>query len=101
MEKNIGIIALVCGVLGYYGGVLLAIFPYFVANVLRILPFFAFIASGTLLSGAAIAFGIMGLINDDSKSVSIAGLILGLSGIIFNILFLPFLIKLIALVLWD
>jgi len=75
MGKVFGIIALLCGILGFFGWILLGSLPY---------GFF-------YLPGAAIVFGIIGLFVDDSKGMSIAGLILGILCIIFIFFVLPLL----------
>lgn len=75
MGKVFGILALICGILGYFGWILLGALPF---------GFF-------YLPIAAIVFGIIGLIVDDSKGMSIAGLILGSLGIVFIIFILPML----------
>ena len=80
MGKVFGILALLCGILGFVGWLLFALIPI---N----LPF-----SGFYLPGAAIVFGIIGIIVDDSKGMAIAGLILGSIGIIFIMIILPLLL---------
>ena len=78
LGKIFGIIALICGILGFFGWILFGLLPI---N----LPFSAF-----YLPGAAILFGIIGLIADDSKGMAIAGFILGILGLVF-IFILPML----------
>ncbi len=74
MGKVLGILALVFGLIGLLGGWLLVIF----------LPF------GELyLPIAAIVFGIIGIIIDDSKGMAKMGLVLGVIGLIFVIFVLP------------
>ena len=82
MGKVFGIIALLCGILGFVAWLLLGS-----------LPFGAF-----YLPGAAILFGIIGIIADDSKGMAIAGLILGIIGIVFIIFILPMLAFLFILI---
>ncbi len=86
MGKVFGIIALICGILGFIGWLLFGLLPF---N----LPF-----SGLYLPVAAIVFGIIGIIVDDSKGMAIAGLILGCIGIIFILLILPLIIVFLVLI---
>ena len=81
MGKIFGIIALLCGILGFFGWILLGSLPY---------GFF-------YLPGAAILFGIIGLFADESKGMAIAGLILGILCIVFIIFILPMLAFLLIL----
>ncbi|MBY8979625.1 MAG: hypothetical protein KGD72_04495 [Candidatus Lokiarchaeota archaeon] len=81
MGKVFGIIALLCGILGFVGWMLLGSLPF---------GFF-------YLPIAAIVFGIIGLIVDDSKGMSIAGLILGILSIVFIVFILPMLAFLLIL----
>ncbi|MCK4287045.1 MAG: hypothetical protein KAX18_12625 [Candidatus Lokiarchaeota archaeon] len=81
MGKVFGIIALLCGILGFFGWILLGNLSF---------GFF-------YLPIAAIVFGIIGLFVDDSKGKSIAGLILGIFCIIFIIFILPMLAFLLLL----
>ena len=85
MGKVFGIIALLCGILGLVGWLLFGLIGL---N----LPFQEF-----YLPGAAILFGIIGLIADDSKGMAIAGLILGVLGIVI-IFLLPFILIIFALI---
>ena len=80
MGKIFGILALICGILGFIGWLLFSLIPIS-------LPF-----SELYFSGAAIVFGIIGLIADDSKGMAIVGLILGVIGIVFVYFILPMLI---------
>jgi len=80
LGKIFGIIALICGILGFFGWLLFALIPID-------LPY-----SGFYLPGAAILFGIIGLIADESKGMAVAGLILGILGIVFIVIILPMLI---------
>ena len=57
MGKTFGIIALLCGILGLIAWILLGSLP----------------GGFYYLPGAAIVFGIIGLIVDDSKGMAIAG----------------------------
>ena len=82
MGKIYGIIALVLGIVGYLGGWLLFLF----------LPFGEF-----YLPIAAIVFGILGIFSDDSKGLAIAGLVLGVFGMVFNLFILGFILTLILL----
>ena len=77
MGKIFGIIALICGLLGIFGGWLLAI-PIGYYGIF-------------VFPGIAIVTGIIGIIVDDPKGMAIAGLILGLFGIVFVIFILPML----------
>ena len=77
LGKVFGILGLICGILGFFGWLLFALIPI-------VLPYSAF-----YLPGAAIIFGIIGIIADESKGMAIAGLILG---IVFIIFILPLLI---------
>ena len=86
MGKVFGIIALLCGILGFFGWILFGLIPI-------VLPFSAF-----YLPGAAILFGIIGLFADDSKGMAIAGLILGILGIVFIMFILPMLAFLFILI---
>jgi hypothetical protein len=81
MGKVFGIIALLCGILGFFGWILLGNLPF---------GFF-------YLPIVAIVFGIIGLFADDSKGMSVAGLILGIFCIIFIIFILPMLAILLLL----
>ena len=81
MGKVFGIIALLCGILGFFGWILLDTLPY---------GFF-------YLPGAAIVFGIIGIIADESKGMAIAGLILGILSIVFILFILPMLAFLLIL----
>lgn len=81
MGKVFGIIALLCGILGFFGWMLLGTLPY---------GFF-------YLPGAAIVFGIIGIIADESKGMAIAGLILGILSIVFILFILPMLAFLLIL----
>jgi hypothetical protein len=85
MGKVFGIIALLCGILGFFGWLLFGLIPI-------VLPYSAY-----YLPGAAILFGIIGLIADESKGMAIAGLILGILGIVFIIIILPLLIVFLVL----
>lgn len=80
MGKVFGILALICGILGFIGWLLFGLLPF-------VLPF-----SGFYLPGAAIVFGIIGIIADESKGMAIAGLILGIIGIVFILFILPLLV---------
>ncbi len=80
LGKIFGILALICGILGFFGWLLFALIPV-------VLPYSAF-----YFPGAAILFGIIGLIADESKGMAIAGLILGIIGLVFIIFILPMLI---------
>ena len=80
MGKTFGIIALLCGIIGLFGWLLFALLPF-------ALPYSAY-----YLPGAAILFGIIGLFADDSKGMSIAGLIFGIFDIVFIIFILPMLL---------
>ena len=82
MGKTFGILALIFGLLGFVGWLLFAFIPIF-------LPF-----SGFYFPGAAIVFGIIGIIVDDSKGMAIAGLILGIIAVIFVLFVIPILIVL-------
>ncbi|MHA1239256.1 MAG: hypothetical protein ACTSQU_00560 [Promethearchaeota archaeon] len=73
MGKTFGILALICGILGLFGWLVLGFLPFGIYY----------------LPGAAILFGIIGLIVDDSKGMSIAGLILGIFDIICILFLLP------------
>ncbi|NVM17170.1 MAG: DUF4190 domain-containing protein [Candidatus Lokiarchaeota archaeon] len=81
MGKIFGILALVCGILGFIAWILLGSLPF----------------GEFYLPGAAIVFGIIGLIADDPKGMAIAGLILGVIGIVFIIFILPILIVFLGL----
>ena len=81
MGKLFGIIALICGILGFFGWMLLGSLPY---------GFF-------YLPGAAIVFGIIGIIADESKGMAIGGLILGILCIVFILFILPMLAFLLIL----
>ena len=83
MGKIFGIIALICGLLGILGGWLLAI-PIGYYGIF-------------IFPGIAIVTGIIGIIVDDSKGMAIAGLILGLFGIVFVMFILPLLTIIFAL----
>jgi len=83
MGKVFGIIALICGLLGILGGWLLAI-PVGYYGIF-------------IFPGIAIVAGIIGIIVDDSKGMAIAGLILGLFGIVFVMFILPLLAVLLIL----
>ncbi|MBY9009946.1 MAG: DUF4190 domain-containing protein [Candidatus Lokiarchaeota archaeon] len=85
MGKVFGILALLCGILGFVGWLLFGLIPFD-------LPYSAF-----YLPGAAILLGIIGLIVDDPKGMAIAGLILGIIGIVFIIFILPMLIVFLVL----
>jgi len=85
MGKVFGILALLFGILGFVGWLLFGLIPIS-------LPFSEF-----YFPGAAILFGIIGLIADDSKGMAIAGLILGIVGIIFIMIILPILIVFLVL----
>ncbi len=76
MGKTFGIIALLCGILGLFAWILLGALPY----GLYYLPV------------AAIVFGIIGLIVDESKGMAIAGLIFGIFDIVFILFILPMLL---------
>ena len=78
LGKIFGIIGLICGILGFFGWILFGLIPI-------VLPYSAF-----YLPGAAILFGIIGLFADESKGMAIAGLILGILGVVF-IIILPML----------
>ncbi|MHA1987763.1 MAG: hypothetical protein ACW98D_14095 [Promethearchaeota archaeon] len=80
MGKVFGIISLICGILGFFGWLLFALIPI-------VLPY-----SGYYIPAAAIIFGIIGIIADDSKGMAIAGLILGILALVFIIFILPMLI---------
>ncbi len=80
LGKVFGILGLICGILGFFGWLLFALIPI-------VLPYSAF-----YLPGAAIIFGIIGIIAEESKGMAIAGLILGILGIVFFIFILPLLI---------
>ena len=79
MGKVFGVLALIFGLIGLLGGWFLGFF----------IPYGAYI-----LPGLAIVFGIIGIVKDDSKGLGIAGLILGIIGLIFVLLILPILIVL-------
>jgi len=81
MGKIFGILALICGILGFVGWLILGMLPYGIFY----------------LPGAAIVLGIVGLIVDDPKGMAIAGLILGIIGIVFVIFVLPLLAGLLLL----
>ena len=82
MGKVFSNFALVFGIIGLLGGWLLVLF----------LPF------GELyLPIAAIVFGIIGIITEDSRGLAIAGLVLGVTGIIFVLFALPAILTLILL----
>ena len=83
MGKIFGIIALICGILGIFGGWLLAI-PIGYYGIF-------------VFPGIAIVAGIIGIIVDETKGMAIAGLILGLFGIVFVIFILPLLLIILAL----
>jgi hypothetical protein len=83
MGKLFGILAVICGILGFIGWLLLGLLPY----------------GAYYLPGAAIGLGIIGLIVDDPKGMAIAGIILGVIGIVFVIFILPLLAGL--LILWG
>jgi len=76
MGKTFGIIALLCGILGLFAWILLAALPFGIYY----------------LPGAAIVFGIIGIIADDSKGMAIAGLIFGIFDIVFILFILPMLL---------
>ncbi|MHA1459563.1 MAG: hypothetical protein ACTSQR_07885 [Promethearchaeota archaeon] len=76
MGKTFGIISLLCGILGLFAWLLLGTLPFGVYY----------------LPGAAIVFGIIGLIADESKGMSIAGLIFGIFDIVFILFILPMLL---------
>ena len=80
LGKVFGILGLIFGILGFFGWLLFALIPI-------VLPYSAF-----YLPGAAIIFGIIGIIAEESKGMAIAGLILGILGIVFFIFILPLLI---------
>ena len=82
MGKVFGILALLCGILGFVGWMFLGALPYGIFY----------------LPGAAIVFGIIGLIVDDPKGMAIAGLILGIIGIVFVLFILPMLAFLFILI---
>ncbi len=82
MGKVFGIFALIFGILGLLLGWAIGIF----------LPFLPY--GALYISGAAIVFGIIGIIADDSKGMAIAGLILGAIGLIV-IIVLPIIFVLI------
>ena len=82
MGKTFGILSLICGILGLFGWLILAILPFGIYY----------------LPGAAIVLGIVGLIVDDSKGMSIAGLILGIFDIICVLFLLPMLAFLFILI---
>ena len=86
MGKTFGILALICGLLGLIGWLLFGLIPI-------ALPFSAY-----YLPGAAILFGIIGLFVDDSKGMSIAGLILGIFDIVFILFILPMLLVFLILI---
>jgi len=81
MGKLFGIIALICGILGFFAWILLASLPFGIYYV----------------PGAAIVFGIIGIIADESKGMAIAGLILGILSIVFILFILPMLAVLLLL----
>ncbi len=82
MGKIFGILALLCGILGFFAWMLLGTLPY----------------GAFYLPGAAIVFGVIGIIADDPKGMAIAGLILGIIGIVFIIFILPMLAFLFILI---
>jgi len=82
MGKIFGLLALICGILGFVGWMFLGF-----------LPLGAF-----YLPGAAIVLGIIGLIVDEPKSMAITGMILGVIGIVFIIFILPMLAFLFILI---
>ena len=79
MGKVFGVLALIFGLLGFVGWLLFGFIPID-------LPYSAF-----YFPGAAILFGIIGLIADESKGMAIVGLILGIIGIVFILFILPML----------
>ena len=84
MGKALGIISLICGLLGLLGGWLLGFF----------IPF-----GEHYLPGIAIVTGIIGIIVQDSKGMAIAGLVLGVVTIIFVWFFLPIILVFLAFML--
>ena len=86
MGKVFGIFALIFGILGLLLGWAVGFF----------LPFLPY---GELyISGAAIVFGIIGIIADDSKGMAIAGLILGIIGLILGFVITFFLSEILDLI---
>jgi len=81
MGKALGIISLICGLLGLFGGWFLGF----------VIPFGEY-----YLLGIAIVTGLIGVFVQDSKGMAIAGLILGIIGVIFVYLFLYFILILLA-----
>ncbi|NVM46051.1 MAG: DUF4190 domain-containing protein [Candidatus Lokiarchaeota archaeon] len=80
MGKTFGILALIFGILGFFAWIIFLFIPF---N----LPY-----SGFYIPGAAIVFGIIGIIVDDSKGMAIAGLVLGCIAIVFVWFVIPILI---------
>jgi len=80
MGKTFGILALIFGILGFFAWILFLLIPV-------TLPY-----SGFYVPGAAIVFGIIGIIVDDSKGMAIAGLVLGCIAIVFVMFVIPILI---------
>ncbi len=80
MGKTFGILALIFGILGFFAWIIFLFLPV-------VLPF-----SGYYIPGAAIVFGIIGIIVDDSKGMAIAGLILGCIAIVVVMFVIPILI---------
>lgn len=74
MGKIFGLLALICGILGFVGWMFLGSLPY----------------GAFYLPGAAIVLGIVGMFVDDPKGMAITGLILGVVGVVF-IFLLPLL----------
>lgn len=90
MGNNLGVIALISGLLGFlFGFIVFMYFGVYDGSILGIFPPY----DRYILPVIAIVAGVIGLKVDDKKNVAVAGIIIGTNSLLFVLFILPFLMN--------